>query len=367
MGAGGQIRLARRNSLAAGLCEPLHLADVIEVEGLVKEFRRPRRVEGPLGGLRTLLTRQYVTTRAVDGVSFALAEGEFVGYLGPNGAGKSTTIKMMTGILRPTAGTVRVGGTVPWQDRERHARTIGVVFGQRTQLWWDLPLRDSLDLIGRLYGVDRARHRAVLARFTELLGLGPFLDTPVRQLSLGQRMRGDLAAAMLPEPRVLFLDEPTIGLDVVARERIRAFLATRNREDGTTIVLTTHDLDDVERLCRRIVLIDGGRVLYDGDVARLTRQYAVGRRLVVQLGEGTRWHGVTLPGVVREDGEAGEGGGPEAEPGRVTLRFDPARTPAAEVIAAVLARHEVTDLSLPAPGLEGVVHRIYAAREAGPC
>ncbi|MDT0344393.1 ATP-binding cassette domain-containing protein [Streptomyces sp. DSM 44938] len=332
-------------------------APVIHVEGLVKEYRRPRRVEGLLGGLRTLLTRQYVTKRAVDGVSFALAEGELVGYLGPNGAGKSTTIKMLTGILRPTAGSVRVAGLVPWRERERHARNIGVVFGQRTQLWWDLPLRDSLELIGRLYGVEPPRHRATTARFTELLGLGPFLDTPVRQLSLGQRMRGDLAAAMLPEPRILFLDEPTIGLDVVAKERIREFIVTRNREDGTTIVLTTHDLDDVERLCRRIVLIDGGRVLYDGDVARLKERYAPHRRLVVHLADGAAWRGVEVPGVGRDDGA-------EDGPGAVTLRFDPARTQVAEVIAAVLAGHEVTDLSLVEPGLESVVHRIYASREA---
>ncbi|WP_243744911.1 ABC transporter ATP-binding protein [Streptomyces hainanensis] len=330
---------------------------IIEVEGLAKEYRRPVRVEGPLGGLRSLLSPRHVTKRAVDGVSFALAEGELVGYLGPNGAGKSTTIKMLTGILRPTAGLVRVAGLVPWRERERHARNIGVVFGQRTQLWWDLPLRDSLELIGRLYGVERARHRATTARFTELLGLGPFLDTPVRQLSLGQRMRGDLAAAMLPEPRILFLDEPTIGLDVVAKERIRDFIATRNRRDGTTIVLTTHDLDDVERLCRRIVLIDDGRVLYDGDVARLKERYAPHRRLVVQLADGAGWHGVRVPGVARDD-EADDA------PGQVTLRFDPAGTRVADVITAVLARHEVTDLSLVEPGLEGVVHRIYAARGA---
>ena len=335
------------------------IAPVIEVEELVKEYRGPLRIEGPLGGLRTLLTRRHVTRRAVDGVSFSLGAGELVGYLGPNGAGKSTTIKTLTGILRPTSGRVRVAGLVPWRERERHARNIGVVFGQRTQLWWDLPLRDSLDLVGRLYGVERARHRANSAHLTELLGLGPFLDTPVRQLSLGQRMRGDLAAAMLPEPRILFLDEPTIGLDVVARERIREFIATRNRQDGTTIVLTTHDLDDVERLCRRIVLIDEGRVLYDGDVARLKERYAPHRRLVVQLADGGDWRGLDVPGVERDpDPDRG------AEARAVTLRFDPARVQVAEVVAAVLARHAVTDLSLIEPGLEGVVHGIYAAREA---
>lgn len=269
---------------------------IIEVSGLVKEFRKPKKFSGPFGGMRTLLTRQYTSKLAVDDINFTVADGEVVGYLGPNGAGKSTTIKILTGVLRPTAGRVEVAGIVPWQERERNALNIGVVFGQRTQLWWDLPLRDSLELIGKLYGVERTRHRANTARFTELLDLAPFLDTPVRQLSLGQRMRGDLAAAMLPEPRILYLDEPTIGLDIVAKERMREFIGTLNREEGTTAILTTHDLDDVERLCQRIVLIDGGKVLYDGDVENLKSRYAPSRRLVLRLADGQRWHGIPLPG-----------------------------------------------------------------------
>jgi ABC-2 type transport system ATP-binding protein len=330
---------------------------IIEVDGLVKEFRRPKRVDGPFGLIRTLLTRQYVSKLAVDGIGFTVDEGELIGYLGPNGAGKSTTIKILTGILQPTAGRVEVACVVPWRERERNARNIGVVFGQRSQLWWDLPLRDSLELVGKLYGVERARHLANTERFTELLGLGPFIDTPVRQLSLGQRMRGDLAAAMLPEPRILYLDEPTIGLDVVAKERIREFIATRNREEGTTVVLTTHDLDDVERLCRRIVLIDGGKVLYDGSVEKLKARYAPRRRLVVQLAEGAHWQGVEMAGVEEAPAEGG------AEPGIVDVLFDPERAQSADLIAAVLARHAVTDLSIVEPELEGVVHRIYAARE----
>jgi ABC-2 type transport system ATP-binding protein len=326
---------------------------IVEVDNLVKVFRRPKRLEGPLSGFRTLVTRQYVSKVAVDGVSFQLEQGELVGYLGPNGAGKSTTIKMLTGILRPTSGTVTVDGVVPWRERERNALNIGAVFGQRTQLWWDLPLRDSLELIGKLYGIERARHRAGTRRFTELLDLGPFLDTPVRQLSLGQRMRGDLAAAMLPEPRILYLDEPTIGLDIVAKERIRAFIDTLNREQGTTVVLTTHDLDDVERLCRRIVLIDGGRVLYDGSVEELKTRYAARRRLVVQLEQGTRWQGIETPRVEVAT----------AEYGTVSLLFDPVRTKSTDVITSVLARHEVKDLSLVEPALENIVHQIYAARE----
>jgi ABC-2 type transport system ATP-binding protein len=332
---------------------------IIDVHGLVKEFRRPKRIDGPFGGVRTLLTRQYVSKLAVNGVGFTVDEGELIGYLGPNGAGKSTTIKILTGILRPTAGTVEVAGIVPWRDRQRNARNIGVVFGQRTQLWWDIPLRDSLQLIGKLYGVSRARHQANTERFTDLLGLGPFLDTPVRQLSLGQRMRGDLAAAMLPEPRILYLDEPTIGLDVVAKERIREFIATLNAGEGTTVVLTTHDLDDVERLCRRIILIDDGRVVFDDTVEKLKSRYAPRRQLVVQLADGTRWQGIELDGVVQAAGPDAAGDG------AVELLFDPAVTQVADVIAAVLARHAVRDLSIVEPELERVVHQIYAAREGG--
>src|SRR5262245_6890263 len=256
---------------------------IIRVRDLVKEFRTAKRQPGLLGGLRTLLTTEQVVTRAVDGVGFDVEEGELVGYLGPNGAGKSTTIKMLTGILVPTSGQVEVAGRIPWRERERNALDIGVVFGQRSQLWWDLPLIESFKLIGKLYRVTPQEFVRNLDRFTHLLGLDAFLATPVRQLSLGQRMRGDLAAVMLYEPRILYLDEPTVGLDVVAKDRMLTFIAEVNRESATTIILTTHDLQDVERLCRRIILIDHGRVLYDGPVERLVDRYAPHRMLVVQF------------------------------------------------------------------------------------
>ncbi|MET7871673.1 ABC transporter ATP-binding protein [Streptomyces cyaneofuscatus] len=320
---------------------------VIEVADLVKEFSRPTRQEGAFAGIRTLLTREQTVKRAVDGVNFTIRQGEMVGYLGPNGAGKSTTIKMLTGILVPTSGTVTVAGATPWRDRSRNARRIGVVFGQRSQLWWDLPLRDSLWLISRLYDVPEARFRERQRQFGEVLGLGPFLDTPVRQLSLGQRMRGDLAAAMLYDPDILYLDEPTVGLDVIAKERIRTFVGELNRTSGTTVVLTTHDLDDVEELCDRIILIDHGKVAYDGAVDELKSRYAPHRELVVQT---DRLESVEGAEVVRREG------------GKVWLRFDPVRTPPAELVAAVLAQHRVTDLSIVEPELESVIHRIYADR-----
>ncbi|WP_020580046.1 ABC transporter ATP-binding protein [Actinopolymorpha alba] len=325
---------------------------VVRAHDLVKEFRRPKRFTGAFGGLRTLLTRQYTTTRAVDGVSFDIEAGELVGYLGPNGAGKSTTIKMLTGILVPTSGQVEVAGVVPWKERERNARHIGVVFGQRSQLWWDLPLRDSFRLIGKLYDVPREQYHPNLERFTELLDMADFLDTPVRQLSLGQRMRGDLAAAMLYNPRILYLDEPTIGLDVVAKERMRAFVAELNRDEGTTVILTTHDLDDVERLCSRIVLIDHGRVLYDGEVAALKARYAPYREVMVHLAHPDEATAVEVPHAERA----------RAEDGKVWLRFDPETVQVADVIAAVLARHQVSDLAIIEPELEGVIHQIYAQR-----
>jgi ABC-2 type transport system ATP-binding protein len=229
---------------------------------------------------------------------------------------------------------------------------IGVVFGQRSGLWWDLPLRDSLRLVGELYEVPRDRYRENLGRFTELLGLTEFLDTPVRQLSLGQRMRGDLAAAMLYEPRILYLDEPTIGLDVVAKERIRSFVAELNQELRTTVILTTHDLDDVERLCSRILLIDHGRVLYDGDVKSLKARHAPYRELMVRLASTV--DDISVPGAElarREDGA-------------VWLRFDPERVAPATVVAEVIARYPVSDLSIVEPNLEGVIHHLYADRSA---
>ncbi|MBO0812685.1 MAG: ATP-binding cassette domain-containing protein, partial [Microlunatus sp.] len=256
---------------------------LITASHLVKEFSRPRRVTGRFAGLRSFVGRDRDVLRAVDDVSFSVDAGELVGYLGPNGAGKSTTIKMLTGILMPTAGTVSVAGRDPSRERRANALNIGVVFGQRSQLWWDLPLRESFRAVRDLYGVPAVLGDRRQTELVELLEMAEFLDSPVRQLSLGQRMRGDLAAAMLYQPRLLFLDEPTVGLDVVAKQRIREFIAHTNAVRDTTIILTTHDLEDVERLCRRIVLIDHGRVLYDGAPADLMSTYAPYRDLVVTL------------------------------------------------------------------------------------
>ncbi len=330
---------------------------VIQVEDLVKEFRRTKKQEGRFGGVRTLFTRQAETVRAVDNVSFAIEPGELVGYIGPNGAGKSTTIKMMTGILVPSGGKVEVGGIVPWRDRERNAMQIGVVFGQRSQLWWDLPLIESFKLVGKLYRVPEAQYRRNLERFIALLDMEEFLERPVRQLSLGQRMRGDLAASMLYEPPILYLDEPTIGLDVVAKENMRIFIEEMNRDSGTTIVLTTHDLADVERLCHRLILIDHGQVLYDGAVEQLKTKYAPHRILIVELAaeavaSGRLIDASDVPGaeiIEQIDGVA-------------RIQFETANTPVQDLIGALNARHQIADLSIVEPDLEGVVRQIYNER-----
>ncbi|MEV0582856.1 ATP-binding cassette domain-containing protein [Nonomuraea sp. NPDC050310] len=310
---------------------------MIRVEGLTKVFRRPRTFSGPFGTVRTLFTREYEEKTAVDGVGFELDRGEVVGYLGPNGAGKSTTIKVLTGILTPTSGTVEVDGLIPWRDRAANARNVGVVFGQRSQLWWDLPLIESLRLVGSLYDVPAPRFESSLRKLRDLLGLDPFLDTPVRQLSLGQRMRGDLAAAVLYEPPLLYLDEPTVGLDVLAKEAVREFVTETNRTGDTTVILTTHDLADVEALCRRIILIDHGKVIFDGAIEALVDEP---RRLVVQLDAGPE----ELRGVRR----AGDG----------SYTF-PIRNDLPALIAEITGAHTIRDMAVIEPDLESVIKRIY--------
>jgi ABC-2 type transport system ATP-binding protein len=315
---------------------------LIEVEAVHKSFPVTRRGRG----LRWL-RREQIRVEAVDGISFSVEAGDAIGYIGPNGAGKSTTIKMLTGILVPSSGRVSVAGMDPSHDRVRLAALIGVVFGQRTQLWWDLPLADSFELLRYVYRIPIDRFRANLETFVDILDLQPLLETPVRQLSLGQRMRGDLAAAMLHDPQIIFLDEPTIGLDVVGKERIRRFLAELNTERGVTVILTTHDLSDVERLCRRILIIDRGRLIYDGDLRGVAESFEAESTLVVDLYEPRppiEIPGATVAGV---DGP------------RQWLKFRRGETSASELISAVAATVPLADLSLEEPAIEDVVREIY--------
>jgi len=334
---------------------------LIEATNLVKLFERTKRAEGRFSALRTLVSHEKVKTIAVDGVSLSIDEGEIVGYLGPNGAGKSTTIKMLTGILVPTSGTATVAGVTPWENREANAMNIGVVFGQRSQLWWDLPLDESFNLIGKMYRVPPARFRKNLDMLTELLDMQAFLATPVRQLSLGQRMRGDLAAATLYEPPILFLDEPTVGLDVVAKERMRGFIEEINQQRKTTVLLTTHDLDDVERLCKRILIIDQGRVLFDGAAATLKQRYAPYRLLDITVSSDGA-------GALREITRNPPRGVTVASSDTLKALFhvDPTVAPVALAIAEISARAPVADLAVREPEMDGIIREIYEAKAVNP-
>ncbi|GGX65149.1 ABC transporter ATP-binding protein [Streptomyces minutiscleroticus] len=314
---------------------------LIEVDGVEKVFDVRRKT----GFLRSERRR----VRAVDSLSFTVRRGEMVGYIGPNGAGKSTTIKMLTGILTPSAGRLRVAGIDPSRERTRLARRIGVVFGQRTTLWWDLPLIDSYRLVHRMYRVPDARYAENLDRCVELLGLGGLLDVPVRQLSLGQRMRGDIAAALLHDPEVLYLDEPTIGLDVVSKVKVRGFLRDLNAERGTTVLLTTHDLTDIEQLCRRVMVIDHGRLMYDGPLTGLHEVGESERTLVVDFAR-------ELPPVETDAARVVRVEGP-----RQWLAF-PAGRSAAPLVARLAAEYPVVDLSVREPDIEAVIAKMYAGQ-----
>jgi ABC-2 type transport system ATP-binding protein len=320
----------------------------IIVEGIRKTYRVAERDPGLGGALRGLLRRRHRIVDALAGIDFGIGRGELVAYIGPNGAGKSTTVKILSGILVPDGGRCEVSGRVPWRDRVEHVARIGVVFGQRTQLWWDLPVEESFDLLRAIYRVDRTRHRAVRDELVELLALEPLLSTPVRQLSLGQRMRCDLVAALLHEPDVLFLDEPTIGLDAVGKLAVRRFVRRLNAERGVTVLLTTHDMDDVEAVCDRVMVIGSGRLLVDGTMDDLRAEAGGERRLTVDLAHPEEH--VTADGarVVSRTG------------GRVTLAFDPRTTTPAHIIARVTERHEVRDLFVEHPPIEEIIAELYA-------
>ncbi|HEY3504533.1 MAG TPA: ATP-binding cassette domain-containing protein [Actinocatenispora sp.] len=314
---------------------------LIEMAGLRKEFTVQRRV--------SRFRRRRHTVAAVDGIDLAVERGEMLGYIGPNGAGKSTTLKMLTGVLSPSGGEARVCGLRPVAQRTKLALRIGVVFGQRSQLWWDLPLRESFRLLRYVYRVPAADHAARLVECRRLLDLDEFLDTPVRQLSLGQRMRGEITAALLHGPEVLFLDEPTIGLDVVSKQAVRAFLADLGAAGDTTLVLTTHDLADIEKLCRRLVVIDHGHVVHDGTLPELHARYDSHRRVVVDLD--APWNGTPVPTGATVESVAADGF-------RVT--FGLAGGTAGELVAALAGTGSLRDVSVLEPDIEDVVARLYA-------
>lgn len=326
---------------------------VVEVEDLVKDFRTFDRREGVLGAVRDLYSRQYRNFRAVDHVSFSIEEGEMVGYIGPNGAGKSTSIKMLTGILVPSAGRIVSNGYNPWRERTRYTRTIGVVFGQRTQLWWDIGVIESFKLLQKIYEIPQAEYEHRLDKFDQVLELKRFLHTPVRKLSLGERMRCDVAAALLHNPPLLFLDEPTIGLDIVAKESIRVFLKEVNREFGTTMLLTTHDLSDIEELCHRLMIIDHGKVLYDGGLNDLKHRLWQESALKVDFRDREQAAALAdfdMPGVRLE----------RVDDLSFRLRFHREEVKPAELIRRVVNEVQVLDISMEEQSIDEVVRRIYS-------
>ncbi len=325
-------------------------APIITVSNLCKHFKIYKHHRGTWGALRNLFTREYKLVRAVDQVSFEIEPGELVGYIGPNGAGKSTTIKMLTGLLVPTGGDLHVNGRVPWKERRTHVATLGAVFGQRTTLWWDLPVIESLDLLQYVYKIPPARFRHNLDEFRQLLELDPFLDTPVRSLSLGQRMRADLCAALMHDPELLFLDEPTVGLDVVAKQRVRQFIQHINRERKMTVILTTHDLSDVEKLCERVMIIDQGRLLFDGKLDTLRERFGGKRELLVYFAQ--EYESVPVEGaqVIERDDT------------RATYQFERGAITASDLIGRLSARYRIRDLQVREPEIAETVRRIYEER-----
>lgn len=327
----------------------------IQVENLRKIFRVSQKQPGVLGAVKALFDPRYEEKVAVDEISFNVAAGEVVGYIGVNGAGKSTTIKMLTGVLVPSGGRVQVLGRDPHRQRVANAKDIGVVFGQRSQLWWDIAFIESLNLIAKMYEVPSDRYQQLLKQFSETLELDELLRVPIRNMSLGQKMRAELAATLIHEPKVVYLDEPTIGLDLIVKERIREFIKKQNREQNITVMLTTHDLGDIEELCERVLIIDTGRIIFNGPIRTIKERFGKYREITFETA--ADFQQVSVP--VGADVAA-------QEARRLTLRFDRTLTSASQVAAAVMNQIEVKDFSLSEPNLAAIIKQIYqgALKEA---
>ena len=325
---------------------------IIKVENLYKSYQSHIRRQGLLGNIKDLFQREYKEIKAVDGISFEVKPGELLGFIGPNGAGKSTTIKMLTGILKPTSGRIEVAGFEPFSQRREYTKKIGVVFGQRTQLWWDIAVIESFNLLAKIYAVSKSDYENRLNILKEILGLSEFLHTPVRKLSLGQRMRCDLAASLLHNPPLLFLDEPTIGLDLVAKDSIREFLHRINKEFGTTILLTTHDLKEIEQLCSRIIIIDKGHLIYNGSIEKIRNMPGLKRHLLVDF------PGAAPLEELRSAFNSRVTFTKESER-RLIADFDPHNMPTVELIKEVVKGYDISDLTVTEPSIEDVISKIY--------
>lgn len=310
------------------------MENIIEVSEVKKYYKVAKREKGMSAALQNLFHRKYETKRAVDGISFSIQRGEIVGFIGPNGAGKSTTVKMLSGILYPDAGDIRINGFIPYKQRKQYVRNIGVVFGQKSQLNWDLPLIESFELMKFIYKIPQKKYEDNLSKFSSLLDMEGFLHQPVRQLSLGQRMRGDIVAALLHSPQLVFFDEPTIGLDVVAKEKIREFVRYMNDNEQTTVIFTTHDMQDIEKVCDRLIIIDEGKKIYDGTVEEIKNKYANLKTVELLL----------------ENGE------------KEVKTFDVNVMPMSTVMEQLFSENRVKDISICEPEIDGIIRDIYEGR-----
>lgn len=320
---------------------------LIEVCNLVKDYKLNVRKKGLLGSIQSLLVPEYKLKRAVDNISFSIEKGEMVGFIGPNGAGKSTTVKMLTGILVPTSGSISIGGLSPHKDRRRNAMRLGVVFGQRTQLWWDLPVIDTFELLKYIYKIPEKIYKHNINLFNDLLGINEFISQPVRQLSLGQRMRADIAAALLHDPEIIFFDEPTIGLDVIAKEKVREFIKFINKEKGTTMLFTTHDMQDIEKTCQRMIIIDEGTTIYDGTVEHIKESFGTSRTLVVDFSENISELDISGVEIVDQKDR------------KVWLKFQKDEIQISNLVFELTQKYGIVDFTVQEPEIEAIIREIY--------
>lgn len=326
---------------------------MIKVENLSKEFKISKKYPGFKGALRSFFSTEYTIKKAVDDISFEINDGEIVGYIGANGAGKSTTIKMMTGILTPSSGRIIVDGVIPYENREKNAKNIGVVFGQKTQLWWDLPVSETFPLLKDIYGVSDEEYEERMNYFKEILGLDEFFLSPVRTLSLGQRMRADLAAALIHNPKIIYLDEPTIGLDVVVKESVRKAIKDINEKYGTTIILTTHDLNDIEELCNRIIIIDSGKKIYDGELEGVKEQFGYLTTIEIQLKDKSNIEKINFARFKDDDFKL------NMKESKVSITFNKNNISSADIIGEVMKKSKVIDFNIKETSIEDIVKKMY--------
>lgn len=326
---------------------------MIKVENLSKEFKISKKYPGFKGALRSFFSTEYTIKKAVDDISFEINDGEIVGYIGANGAGKSTTIKMMTGILTPSSGRIIVDGVIPYENREKNAKNIGVVFGQKTQIWWDLPVSETFPLLKDIYGVSDEDYEERMNYFKEILGLDEFFLSPVRTLSLGQRMRADLAAALIHNPKIIYLDEPTIGLDVVVKESVRKAIKDINEKYGTTIILTTHDLNDIEELCNRIIIIDSGKKIYDGELEGVKEQFGYLTTIEIQLKDKSNIEKINFARFKDDDFKL------NMKESKINITFNKNNISSADIIGKVMKKSKVIDFNIKETSIEDIVKKMY--------